>query len=231
MQHNPFNQPIGDTLPNFQIGELPNIHQLIGEMVIVEKFDRSQHDLFPIFCDQTPLENWTYLPIEPFSSRADFEPFEAQMHQSADPYYLVIKAKTSGQILGSFALMRIDRHNRTVEMGWVVYSTALQRTKMATEAQYLVMKYVFETLGYRRYEWKCDALNAPSRRAAERLGFRYEGTFRQAQVYKGRNRDTAWFSILDKEWHANKMRLEKWLDPANFDANGQQISPLQGVGF
>ncbi|OOR99923.1 GNAT family N-acetyltransferase [Haemophilus paracuniculus] len=153
------------------------------------------------------------------------------MHQSTDPYYLEIKAKTSGQILGSFALMRIDRHNRTLEMGWVVYSTALQRTRMATEAQYLVMKYVFETLGYRRYEWKCDALNAPSRHAAERLGFRYEGTFRQMQVYKNRTRDTAWFSLLDHEWHANKIRLERWLDKANFDQNGRQIEPLQGVGF
>ncbi|WP_274584649.1 GNAT family protein [Neisseria leonii] len=203
--------------------------QLVGETVIVEKFDRRRHDLFPIFCDRTPLENWTYLPVEPFACRADFDLFEARMHQSADPYHLVIQAETDGRILGSFALMSIDRHNRTVEMGWVVYSTALQRTRMATEAQYLVMKYVFETLQYRRYEWKCDSLNAPSRRAAERLGFTYEGTFRQMQVYKGRNRDTAWFSILDSEWPANKARLERWLAPGNFTSNGGQVMPLDAV--
>ncbi|SQG47011.1 acetyltransferase [Streptococcus uberis] len=111
-------------------------------------------------------------------------------------------------------------------MDGVFYSSELKRTVMATEAQYLVMKYVFENLRYRRYEWKCDSLNAPSRRSAERLGFTYEGTFRQAVIYKGRNRDTNWYSILDKEWTENKERLERWLDKSNFDENGNQIKPL-----
>jgi len=123
--------------------------------------------------------------------------------------------------------MRIDPKNRVIEVGWVIYSPALQRTRMATEAQYLLAKYVFETLRYRRYEWKCDSLNAPSRRAAERLGFVYEGTFRQAVVYKGRSRDTAWFTMIDKEWTVNKCILEQWLSPENFDSQGKQQKSLK----
>lgn len=114
-------------------------------------------------------------------------------------------------------------------MGWVIYSDELQQTRQATEAHYLVMKYVFETLKYRRYEWKCDHLNQPSRQAAKRLGFTHEGTFRQALVYKGRNRDTDWFSMLDKEWPKRKQRLENWLADRNFDANGQQLTSLSHI--
>lgn len=119
--------------------------------------------------------------------------------------------------------------NRVIEMGWVIYSDALQRTRMATEAQYLVMKYVFEEMQYRRYEWKCDHLNVPSHQAALRLGFTYEGTFRQALVNKGRNRDTDWFSMLDYEWEKNKQRLEKWLSDDNFTEDGQQIVSLREI--
>jgi RimJ/RimL family protein N-acetyltransferase len=109
-----------------------------------------------------------------------------------------------------------------IEVGHLAFSPALQRKPAATEAMYLMMRRIFEELGYRRYEWKCDALNAPSRRAAERLGFRYEGTFRQMHVVKGRNRDTAWFSILDREWPTLKQAFERWLDPGNFDGAGVQ---------
>jgi RimJ/RimL family protein N-acetyltransferase len=114
-----------------------------------------------------------------------------------------------------------------IEVGHLAFSPALQRKPAATEAMYLMMRRVFDELGYRRYEWKCDALNAPSRRAAERLGFTYEGTFRQAVVIKGRNRDTAWFSILDREWPALRQAFERWLDPANFDASGAQRRRLE----
>ena len=131
--------------------------------------------------------------------------------------------------MGTLALMRIDPKNRVIEVGWVNYSPTLQRTRMATEAQYLLAKYVFETLQYRRYEWKCDSLNAPSRRAAERLGFVYEGMFRQAVVYKGRSRDTAWFAMLDKEWEGNKRALEQWLSPDNFDSQGKQRQSLRAI--
>lgn len=122
--------------------------------------------------------------------------------------------------------MRMDQANRVIEVGAVTYSPALKKTRMATEAQYLLARYVFEDLSYRRYEWKCDALNQASRKAAERLGFTYEGCFRQALVYKGRTRDTDWLSIIDQEWPAIKERFEAWLDPTNFDENGQQKQSL-----
>jgi RimJ/RimL family protein N-acetyltransferase len=122
--------------------------------------------------------------------------------------------------------MRIDPANGVIEVGNIKYSSALQRTPLATEAMFLLMRYVFDNLGYRRYEWKCDALNAPSRSAALRLGFTYEGIFRQAVIYKGRNRDTAWFSITDQEWPAIKGAYEAWLAPSNFDAGGKQKTRL-----
>ena len=149
-----------------------------------------------------------------------------RMAASNDPYHLAICDATSGTALGTLALMRIDPANRVIEVGWVYYGDALKRSCLATEAQYLLMRYVFDELHYRRYEWKCDSLNAPSRRAAERLGFTYEGTFRQTVVYKGRNRDTAWYSLLDNEWPAQRARFERWLEPANFDAAGRQHTPL-----
>jgi RimJ/RimL family protein N-acetyltransferase len=124
--------------------------------------------------------------------------------------------------------MRIDPANGVIEVGGINYSPLLQRKPAATEAMYLMMRRAFE-LGYRRYEWKCDSLNAPSRAAAQRLGFSYEGVFRQAWVYKGRNRDTAWFSIIDGEWPALREAFERWLAPANFDANGRQRTGLSSL--
>lgn len=135
----------------------------------------------------------------------------------------------TGKSIGTFALMRIDPDNRVIEVGWVIYSPQLAQTRIATEAQFLLAQYVFETLQYRRYEWKCDSLNAPSRKAAERLGFIFEGIFRQAQVYYGRNRDTAWFSMLDCEWAEKKKRLQQWLSEDNFDENGQQKCALSAM--
>jgi RimJ/RimL family protein N-acetyltransferase len=125
--------------------------------------------------------------------------------------------------------MRIEPTQRVIEVGSIIYSSALQRTRAATEAMYLLARHVFEDLGYRRYEWKCNALNAPSRRAAERLGFTFEGIFRQHMVIKGRNRDTAWFSMLDAEWPARKSAFERWLLPENFDEHGTQRTPLAAV--
>jgi len=132
-----------------------------------------------------------------------------------------------GQPLGVASLMRIDPANGVIEVGNINFAPALSRTRAATEAMYLLMRRAFDELGYRRYEWKCDALNVPSRQAAARLGFTYEGTFRQAITYKGRNRDTAWFSILDSEWPRLRAGFEQWLAPSNFDAQDQQRSPLR----
>lgn len=222
MRYNEFNQPIGDALPDYHVGERPSITTLEGDSVIIEKLSM-QHadDLYEAYTN-SPLSMWTYLSVEPFENRADFDAYLQAHCQSSDPYHLTIIDKESKKAVGTFSLMRIDPANRAIEMGWVVFSSALQQTRQSTEAQYLVMKYAFEELGYRRYEWKCDHLNQPSRNAALRLGFTFEGTFRQAVVYKGRNRDTDWFSILDSEWPTNKKRLENWLSPDNFDENGRQ---------
>ena len=150
----------------------------------------------------------------------------AKLEQSADPYWFAIVEQESGRAVGTVALMRTDTANRTIEVGWVVYGEKLKRTRAATEAQFLLMQYVFETLHYRRYEWKCDALNAPSCRAAERLGFTYEGTFRQDRINRGRSRDTNWYSVIDSEWSERKRRFLDWLSDDNFDAQGRQKKPL-----
>jgi RimJ/RimL family protein N-acetyltransferase len=149
-----------------------------------------------------------------------------------DPKFWTIVSLASGEAAGAASLLRTDRANGSTEVGHINYSPALQRTPIATEAMYLLMRRVFDELGYRRYEWKCDSLNLPSRRAAERLGFTYEGTFRQAVVYRQRNRDTAWFSILDTEWPAIAAAFRRWLDPSNFDAAGLQrrsLADLRGA--
>ena len=174
----------------------------------------------------SPADMWTYLFQNPAQSQEEWSKLLEQMLAAQDRFHYAIVDKESGKALGTFALMRIDRNNRVIEVGSVTYSPKLKRTRLATEAQYLLARYVFEELEYRRYEWKCDALNQPSRRAAERLGFTYEGRFRQALVYKGRNRDTDWLSMIDRDWPAVKSRLEKWLSPDNFDEKGQQIKAL-----
>ena len=150
--------------------------------------------------------------------------------QSTDPRHYAVIDHATGLALGTLSLMRHDPAHGVIEVGNVVFSRALQRTPISTEAQYLAMRYVFDDLGYRRYEWKCDSLNAPSQRAAARLGFSYEGIFRQAVVYKGRNRDTAWFGLVDRDWPGVRDAFERWLDPANFDAEGNQRQALAVPG-
>jgi RimJ/RimL family protein N-acetyltransferase len=169
---------------------------------------------------------WTYMSTYgPFADAAAFAQWVASRVVLDDPYsYAVLDP--SGRALGIATLMEIRPEMRVVEVGHIVYSPALQRSPLGTEAQYLLARYAFETLGYRRYEWKCNALNAPSHRAALRYGFVYEGTFRQHVIAKGRNRDNAWFSMLDSEWPARKAAFERWLAPANFDADGRQRTRL-----
>jgi RimJ/RimL family protein N-acetyltransferase len=172
---------------------------------------------------------WTYLFNGPF---ANFEEFAADVEVKAkapDPHYFAIIDTSSGYAVGYQSLMRIDQPNRVIEVGGIMYTPAMQRTAGATEAQYLLAAYVFDELGYRRYEWKCNALNAPSRRAAERFGFTFEGIFRQHMIVKGRNRDTAWFAMLDNEWPARKAAYERWLAPGNFDDNGHQKLKLSDL--
>jgi len=170
---------------------------------------------------------WTWLFDGPYSDETAFRTFLASKQRAADAVFFAIVPEETGVAAGYASFMRIDAANGVIEVGNILLSPALQRTTAATEAMYLMARHVFEDLGYRRYEWKCNALNLPSRRAAERLGFTFEGIFRQHMVIKGQNRDTAWFSMLDSEWPARKQAFEAWLDPANFEVAGRQKRPLQ----
>lgn len=170
---------------------------------------------------------WTYLPYGPFEALERYARWVEMVQMEWDPMFFAIVDLASGDALGVASYLRITEEDGSIEVGHIAYSPALQRTTAATEAMYLMMRRVFDELGYRRYEWKCDSLNAPSRRAAERLGFTYEGTFRQARVRRGRNRDDAWFSITDGEWPRLRAAFEGWLDPANLDDEGRQRRRLE----
>jgi RimJ/RimL family protein N-acetyltransferase len=182
--------------------------------------------LFDAFRADVQDKIWTYLPYGPFDTVAGLTSWMELTCFRDDPLFHTI-CDEQGQPSGLASYLRIDAANGVAEVGHINLAPRLQRTRTATEAMYLMMGRIFDDLGYRRYEWKCDALNAPSRKAAERLGFTYEGTFRQATTYKGRNRDTAWYAIIDKDWPRIQSSFEAWLDPGNFDDRRQQRSPLQ----
>jgi RimJ/RimL family protein N-acetyltransferase len=164
----------------------------------------------------------------PFPDLAAFSAWIAETTSHDDPYFYAV-IDPEDRVLGMLALMAIRPEDRVCEIGGVLYSPALQRTPLSTEAQYLMARYAFETLGYRRYEWKCDSLNAASRRAAQRLGLTFEGIFRQHRIARARNRDSAWYSMLDSEWPARKANFERWLAPENFDAEGSQRASLSAL--
>lgn len=169
---------------------------------------------------------WDYLFEGPFPDRAAYQEHLIQKAALDDPLFFAIIDNQTQRAVGRASYLRMEPAHRVIEVGNILYTPQLQRTAGATEAMYLMARYVFEDLGYRRYEWKCNALNEPSRRAALRLGFTFEGIFRQHMIVKGRNRDTAWYSMLDSEWPQRKQAFERWLDPANFDAHGHQKSSL-----
>jgi len=172
---------------------------------------------------------WDYLADGPYANEAEMRAaLEAKEHGTA-AVFLAIVPRTSGKTEGYASFMRMDPANGVIEVGNILMTPPLQRTIAATEAMYLMARHIFEDLGYRRYEWKCNANNAPSRRAALRYGFTFEGIFRQHMIVKGRNRDTAWFSMLDSEWPARKAAFEAWLDPANFDPDGRQRQSLAEI--
>lgn len=171
---------------------------------------------------------WPYMAYGPFADETAFAAWLAERPKLDDPYSYAL-LDPDRRAVGIATLMEIRPAMRVIEVGNIVYTPLLQRTPLGTEAQYLLAKYVFETLGYRRYEWKCNALNAPSRRAAERYGFTFEGVFRQHFIVKGRNRDTAWYSIIDSEWPARKAAFERWLAPENFDAQSRQKVSLSAL--
>jgi RimJ/RimL family protein N-acetyltransferase len=171
---------------------------------------------------------WTYLSSGPFTSSAELRSWVEARQDSEDPLFFAVVDASTARAAGVSSYLRIEPAHGVVEVGHLAFAPQLQRTRVATEAMYLMMKHVFD-IGYRRCEWKCDALNAPSRRAAERLGFTFEGIFRQAIVYKGRNRDTAWYSVIDSEWPVLETSFRAWLDPDNFDADGRQRRRLRGT--
>ncbi len=207
---------------------------LAGRFVTLEPLDARRHaaGLWAAIEPGRADAIWDYMPDGPFAAEAAFRDFVDRKAASADPMFWAIVDKASGRVPGYATLMRIEPAHRVIEVGNILMAPALQRTPGATETMYLMARLVFD-LGYRRYEWKCNALNAPSRRAAARLGFTFEGVFRQHMIVKGRNRDTAWFSMLDTEWPAREAAFERWLAPGNFDAAGRQrlaLSALNGSG-
>jgi RimJ/RimL family protein N-acetyltransferase len=222
---NDFGQPVGDDLGEWAAPHFPEPVSLDGAYVSLEPL-RPDHasSLFPVF-SAAPDSLWTYMSIGPFASEGDMEAVFATLIAIPDwlPYAILI----DGEAVGFLSYLRIDPPGGVIEIGSIVYAPILQRTAAATEVIYLLLKHAFG-LGYRRCEWKCDDLNATSRRAAERLGFKYEGTFRKATHYKGRNRDTAWYAITDDEWPAIEKAFEGWLAPENFDGEGRQHQPLGG---
>ena len=215
-------QPIGLPVADPAPAPRPGPVTLKGRYGRIEKLTPEHAAaLWKVFAGHDQV--WTYISTNgPFANFADFSALMAMRAAADDPYAYAIVDATERPV-GYFTLMRIVPQHRVIEVGHVLYSPALQRRPLGTEAQYLLAKYVFETLGYRRYEWKCDSLNAASRRAARRYGFVYEGQFRQSMINKeGRNRDDAWFSMLDSEWPVRKANFERWLAPENFDGEGQQ---------
>ena len=228
MPVNEYGQMIGEPVDDTP-GVLPSLVRIEGRYTILEALSVEKHaeDLLAVYGPDSPRDMWTYLFQKPVEDMKELVNLLNQMLARKDHFFYAILDRETGKALGTFSLMRIDQANRTIEVGAVTFSPALKQTRMGTEAHYLLARYVFEELNYRRYEWKCDAFNLPSRKAAERLGFVYEGTFRQAVIYKGRTRDTDWLSMIDKDWPKVKARLETWLAPKNFDKNGRQYKSLR----
>jgi RimJ/RimL family protein N-acetyltransferase len=218
--------PVGAPLPGWTPREPPPRTPMEGRWAILEPLDVVHADaLFDAFAEDKTGRMWTYMFSGPFDDRREFHGWVESRSQSRDPLFFTIVDRRLNRATGVASYLRIEPAHGVIEVGHIAFSPALQRTAAATDAMYLMMRNVFDR-GYRRYEWKCDSLNAASRRAAQRLGFGFEGIFRQAIVYKGRNRDTAWYSIIDREWPLLDGEFRRWLDPANFDATGRQRTPL-----
>ncbi len=201
---------------------------MVGRYCRLEPVSVQRHanDLFAAYQQAPDDRDWTYLVHCRPDTPQDFNTYLAKLEKSEDPLNFTIIDAATNQAVGTAALLRIEPAHGVIEVGGITFSPLLKQTRAATESMYLMMRRAFDELGYRRYEWKCDSLNAPSRAAALRYGFIFEGIFRQALVYKGRSRDTAWFSITDAEWPRIRAAFEAWLDPTNFNAGGKQKQPL-----
>jgi len=226
---NEYDQPVGDLLvPAWTPRRRPEPVTIEGRYVVVEPLSTDHAaDLLAALCGPDDRSLWTYRPTEPPADEREMTELIARTLTTPDLLTFVLLPQ-GGAPAGIASYTRIDPATGQVEVAGVLYARSLQRTRAATEAIHLLMRHAFDELGYRRFEWKCDSLNEPSRRAAARLGFQYEGRFRHHMVTKGRNRDTDWYSVTDAEWPEVRAAHERWLDPANFDAEGQQRSSLRG---
>lgn len=216
---------LGAPLPNWAPPPRPTGAVLEGAHVRLERLDADAHaaDLYRAYSGHDAL--WDYMPYGPFHASAAYHRWAKEREDGADPLFYVLRDRATGHCGGVASYLRITPEAGSIEVGHICIAPELARSRAWTEAMYLMMAHAF-SLGYRRYEWKCDALNLPSRRAAQRLGFSYEGIFRQATVVKGRNRDTAWFAVTDGDWPALREAYAAWLSPANFDSRGRQIERL-----
>lgn len=228
---NSFQQPVGAPAPEWTARPRPERVTLQGRFCRLEPLDAARHaaDLHEAYAQAPDQRGWTYMLMGPFDDADSYRAYAEQAAQGSDALHYAVIDLSSGRAAGTLALMRIDPANGAIEVGTVMFSPALQRTPASTEAQFLLMRYAFDTLGYRRYEWKCDSLNGPSRQAASRLGFQFEGVFRQSGFYKGRSRDTAWFAIIRSDWPALRLALAQWLAPANLPADGGQRQSLAAL--
>jgi RimJ/RimL family protein N-acetyltransferase len=215
-------------LSQWQPCPFPPHEVLLGRFIRLEPLSSARHgdDLWIALQGPDPAL-WDYLPYGPFTERATFDAWLAANADSQDPQFYVVVDQTSGRALGLLSYLRITPKDGCIEIGHIAFGAALQRTPGASEAVFLLAQNAFDTLGYRRFEWKCNARNARSMRAAERFGFSYEGLFRQHMIVKGENRDTAWFAIIDGEWPACRAAFERWLAADNFDGEGRQIRRLE----
>lgn len=224
---NKYGQILGDAMSHWQIRPEPQRVTLIGRTCRLEPVDVAKHseELFEAYSQSTDNRDWTYLMVDQFNNLQECRNYIEKAMKCRDMITFAV-IDGSGKAVGMIALLRIDTVNGAIEVGRVMFSPLLKQSTPSTEAQYLLMTYVFDDLGYRRYEWKCDSFNTPSRRAAERLGFTFEGIFRNAVIVNGHTRDRAWYSIIDSEWPKIKKAFFKWLAPENFDDNGHQIKKL-----
>jgi RimJ/RimL family protein N-acetyltransferase len=220
--------PIGPRLADPSPARRPERVALEGHWCRLEPIDPVRHgaDLFAASTPPDAARRFRYLFDDVVTTPADLEAWMAKAVASEDPLVFAVVDRRTGRCEGRQTLMRITPEHRTIEIGNIYWGPAISRSQVATEANFLFAKYAFDELGYRRYEWKCDALNAPSRRAALRFGFTYEGHFRRAVINKGRSRDTTWFAMIDEDWPRIRAATERWLDPSNFDAEGQQKTRL-----
>lgn len=231
---NEYGQPVGPRVEAWTERARPARSPMEGRYCRLEPVDVERHaaELFSAYSAAPDGRDWTYLFVERPGDASSFRSFLEKAAASNDPLHYTIvdlAAEGKGKAVGTAAFMRIEPVHGVIEVGSITYSTQLKQTRAGTEAMFLMMRRAFDELGYRRYEWKCDSLNAPSRAAAKRYGFEYEGLFRQAIVYKGRSRDTAWFSITDKDWPKVKGAFEAWLAPGNFEASGLQKHSLSSI--